>query len=221
MPDAQAGRRLSPARRRLLDQLALLALGGGAIALASVAGRSDLIAAVFEPPPAARLLLALAAVMLGVVAILRAADRMRTSDGDARALIRSVRLIFLAVAAFAAAGGWIVGTPVPIVAALIIAGIDLLETTFLLLVTAANEPAPGAASEAGQERTGGSAKTIDDPGRDGDRGQRSGRHEDGGQRPARDEDEGRPSAQRVSNTLVGFRMPSGSRAALMPRMTST
>jgi len=47
-----------------------------------------------------------------------------------------VRLAFLAVAAFAAAIGWAIGSALPIVAALIIAGVDVVETSFLLLVTA-------------------------------------------------------------------------------------
>ena len=49
-------------------------------------------------------------------------------------LIRGVRLVFLAVAAFAAAAGWALGHPLPLVVALVIAGIDVIETSFLLLV---------------------------------------------------------------------------------------
>ena len=44
--------------------------------------------------------------------------------------------VFLAVAAFAAAGGWLVGHPLPFIVALVIAGVDVLETSFLLLVVA-------------------------------------------------------------------------------------
>jgi len=49
-------------------------------------------------------------------------------------MIRGVRLVFLAVAAFAAGAGWRLGHPLPLVVALVIAGIDVLETSFLLLV---------------------------------------------------------------------------------------
>jgi hypothetical protein len=82
-----------------------------------------------------RALLAAAAGLLGIWLVLRAATRMRSSS--ARELIRGVRLAFLAVAAFAAATGWALGSALPIVAALIIAGVDVVETSFLLLVTAA------------------------------------------------------------------------------------
>ena len=49
-------------------------------------------------------------------------------------MVRGIRLVFLAVAALAAALGWILGHPLPIVIALIIAGVDVIETSFLLLV---------------------------------------------------------------------------------------
>jgi hypothetical protein len=49
-------------------------------------------------------------------------------------MIRGVRLVFLAVAAFAAGASWLVGHPLRIVVALVIAGVDVLETSFLLLV---------------------------------------------------------------------------------------
>jgi hypothetical protein len=49
-------------------------------------------------------------------------------------MVRGVRLAFLAVAAFAAAAGWLLGHPLPIVIALVIAGVDVIETSFLLLV---------------------------------------------------------------------------------------
>jgi hypothetical protein len=53
---------------------------------------------------------------------------------DVRGLIRAVRLAFLGVAAFAAAAGWLVANPLPLVVATVIAGIDVIETSFLLLV---------------------------------------------------------------------------------------
>jgi hypothetical protein len=85
--------------------------------------------------------MAVASVILAVWLLLRAGDLMR-STGTARDLIRGVRLSFLAVAAFAAAAGWAFGSALPIVAALVIAGVDVLETSFLLLVTAVRETSP-------------------------------------------------------------------------------
>jgi hypothetical protein len=49
-------------------------------------------------------------------------------------MIRGVRFVFLAVAALAAASGWLLGHPLPLVVALVIAGVDVLETSFLLIV---------------------------------------------------------------------------------------
>jgi hypothetical protein len=87
-------------------------------------------------PAVARLLLGGATALIGVMLFFRAASRMGAARGDARALIRSVRLVFLAVAAFAAAAGWFLGSALPIVVALIIAVVDVVETTFMLAVTA-------------------------------------------------------------------------------------
>ena len=58
----------------------------------------------------------------------------RAGPRTSPALIRGVRLAFLAVAAFAAAAGWALGHPLPLLVALVIAGIDVVETSFLLLV---------------------------------------------------------------------------------------
>ena len=52
-------------------------------------------------------------------------------------MIRAVRLMFVAVGLFAIAVGWFIGSPVPVVAGIVITAIDLLETSFLLLVTTA------------------------------------------------------------------------------------
>ena len=58
------------------------------------------------------------------------------STRDLAGLVRGIRLVFLAVASFAAAIGWLVGHPLPFIVALVIAGVDILETSFLLLVVA-------------------------------------------------------------------------------------
>ncbi|TME84928.1 MAG: hypothetical protein E6I45_00385 [Chloroflexi bacterium] len=72
-------------------------------------------------------ILAAAVQQLGV-------DRDASGERDLRSMIRGVRLTFLAVAAFAAAAGWALAHPLPIVVALIVAGVDVIETSFLLLV---------------------------------------------------------------------------------------
>jgi hypothetical protein len=122
-----------------LDQratgLVALLLGALALAAATLVGWEGLLGGlIVSPPEPVRALLAAAAGLLGVWLVLRAAARMRASS--ARELIRGVRLAFLAVAAFAAATGWALGSALPIVTALIIAGVDVVETSFLLLVTA-------------------------------------------------------------------------------------
>jgi hypothetical protein len=63
-----------------------------------------------------------------------ASPRAGAATPDLPTMVRGIRLVFLAVAALAAAVGWLLGHPLPLVIALIIAGIDVLETSFLLLV---------------------------------------------------------------------------------------
>ena len=55
-------------------------------------------------------------------------------------MVRGVRLVFLAAASFTAAAGWIIGDPLPLVIALVIAGVDVIETSFLLLVATRRRP---------------------------------------------------------------------------------
>jgi len=56
------------------------------------------------------------------------------SGRDVARLIRGVRFVFLAVAALSAGAGWLLGHPLPFVIALVIAGVDVVETSLLLLV---------------------------------------------------------------------------------------
>lgn len=128
-------------------QLVLLLLGIGAVVLATVAGGAGAAGRILEPPFPGGLLLGAAAAILGVVALLRGFARIRPARDDARELIRAVRLLFVAVGCFAAAGGWFFGSPLPIIAGLIIIGIDVIETTFLLLLTAARDAGPEALAE--------------------------------------------------------------------------
>ncbi|MGH2466623.1 MAG: hypothetical protein ACRDGL_02685, partial [Candidatus Limnocylindrales bacterium] len=112
---------------------------------------TGLAALIVAPPPFVRFLLGLAALLTGLVLVLRAGERLG-SDPEPRSMIRGVRLVFLAVAAFAAAAGWFIGSPLPVVAGLVIAGVDVAETSFLMLVTAGREASPHVGRDAGRER---------------------------------------------------------------------
>ncbi len=137
---------------RLLLALFLFA-GVAGVALAMVVGGfPDLLALVAGPPPIVRAGLAGLAIVVGGRLLLsavrridgsmrravdeagRVADARRVADADLGAMVRGVRLVFLAAACFTAAGGWLLGEPLPLVIALVIAGVDIIETSFLLLV---------------------------------------------------------------------------------------
>jgi hypothetical protein len=85
-----------------------------------------------------------AVFVLGALWCLRqAVERIEASRGapageltgrDLAALVRGVRYVFLAVASVSAAAGWLMGHPLPIIVALVIAGVDIIETTLLLVV---------------------------------------------------------------------------------------
>jgi hypothetical protein len=131
---------------RLAIGLALLA-GLAAVGIAMATGLAPgLLAAIAGPPPIVRAILAGGAIVIGgrmLLAALRridsafrreATEETEVADVDLGVMVRGVRLVFLAAAAFAAAGGWILGEPLPLVIALVIAGVDVVETSFLLLV---------------------------------------------------------------------------------------
>lgn len=134
---------------RSVTALALLA-GIAAVLIAMATGLAPgLLDAVARPAPILRAVFAGGAIVVGgrlLLVALRRIDRSVTRDtGPAHAsvstadlgmLVRGVRLVFLAAAAFAAAAGWILGEPLPLVVALVIAGVDVVETSFLLLVAA-------------------------------------------------------------------------------------
>ena len=125
---------------------------GGALAIAAgtaLGWDATSLAQIVTPAPLVRAALVGGSVALGVVLLLSALARLAgesedpipppsgyESDRDVAGMIRAVRLVFLAVAAFAAAAGWLIGHPLPLVVALVIAGVDVLETSFLLLVVA-------------------------------------------------------------------------------------
>jgi hypothetical protein len=124
------------ADRPRLGAVVALALGALAIVGATVVGWNEgLLDALVTPPALLRAALVGGSVALGVVLLARSMARLAEgSERDVPRLIRAVRLAFLAVAAFTAAAGWALGHPLPLVIAAVIAGIDVLETSFLLLV---------------------------------------------------------------------------------------
>ncbi len=139
LPVALLGSLVTLMRDRAFRQ-PLVLLGGILLLVGvTVAGRGDLLGRVLEPPFWAALPLAIAAALVGFVLAARAAERLGSSAGDPRALIRGVRLVFLAVAALAAAAGWLLGSAMPVVVGLVIAAVDVIETTALLLVTRARD----------------------------------------------------------------------------------
>jgi hypothetical protein len=133
---------------RTIIALALLA-GLAAVAIAMAAGLAPgLLETIARPAPIVRAALAGASIVLGGRLLLSALRRIdssvrrdvgdagttRLSGADLGILVRGVRLVFLAAAAFAAASGWVLGVPLPLIVALVIAGVDVVETSFLLLV---------------------------------------------------------------------------------------
>jgi len=125
------------------ERLLPLAIGLGVLAAGTAAGwDARLIQAIATPPVLLRAALVGATTVLGFALLVRAVTRLGAVDQagaherDLVSLTRGVRLAFLAVAAFSAAGGWAVGHPLPIVIGLVIAEVDVLETSFLLLVIA-------------------------------------------------------------------------------------
>jgi hypothetical protein len=128
-------------------RVAWLVVGALAIAAGTALGwDATALSAIVTPPPYIRAALIGIAVAVAIVLLLGALNRLAGDPAEAGraragetprdigAMIRGVRLVFLAVAALAAASGWLLGHPLPLVVALIIAGVDVLETSFLLIV---------------------------------------------------------------------------------------
>jgi hypothetical protein len=133
---------------RLAIAMALVA-GIAAVGVAMATGLvPNLLDAIARPAPIVRAVLAGGSIVVGgrlLLAALRridaafergteATEDVEISDVDLGVMVRGVRLVFLAAAAFAAAGGWLLGEALPLVIALVIAGVDVVETSFLLLV---------------------------------------------------------------------------------------
>lgn len=130
-------------------ELLPLGIGIAALVVGTAFGwDARLVDAVVTPPALVRALLVAIAVVGGAILLAAGLRRIGEKTGggaidgsaDLPAMIRGVRLVFLGVAAWAAAVGWVAGHPLPIVIALIIAGVDVLETSFLLLVVRARRP---------------------------------------------------------------------------------
>jgi hypothetical protein len=114
---------------------AALVLGAVAVGAATVLGSSSgSLDALVHPPALIRAALVGASAALAVLLLSRSVARMADGSTDVRGLIRGVRLAFLAVAALAAAIGWALGHALPLLVALVIAGIDVVETSFLLIL---------------------------------------------------------------------------------------
>lgn len=116
--------------------VAALALGALAIVGATVLGAStEALEVIVTPPPLIRAFLVGGGAALGLVLFGRSIGRLAASGTeDVPGLIRAVRLAFLGVAAWSAAAGWALGHPLPLLVAAVIAGVDVVETSFLLLV---------------------------------------------------------------------------------------
>lgn len=98
-------------------------------------------------PALARAVLVGASAVLAVALLREALLRLeRSADGapeigghDLPAMVRGIRFVFLAVAAGCAAAGWLIAHPLPLVVGLIVAGVDVVETSLLLVVAVRNE----------------------------------------------------------------------------------
>jgi hypothetical protein len=120
--------------------VAVLVVGVAAVLVGTVlGGAGPLLNAVVSPPLLVRAALVGASAVVALALLARAVAALSgggagSPDRDMVTMIRGVRLAFLAVAAAAAAAGWFVGHPLLLIVALVIAGVDVVETTFLLIV---------------------------------------------------------------------------------------
>ncbi|MGH7485338.1 MAG: hypothetical protein ACREMY_06980 [bacterium] len=112
-----------------------LALGAIAVVGATAAGtNADALDGLVHPPALIRAALVGVSAAAAILLLSRGLMRLAVGTTDVPGLVRGVRLVFLAVAAIAAGAGWAVGDALPLVVALVIAGIDVIETSFLLVV---------------------------------------------------------------------------------------
>lgn len=124
------------------SDVAILILGAAALAAGSLVGASaDLLEALAAPPAIVRAALVGGSAVLGLWFLAQAVARLRDGAADVATVVRGARLVFLAVGALAAGAGWLVGHPLPIVLGLVIAGVDVVETSFLLVLVGARRVA--------------------------------------------------------------------------------
>jgi hypothetical protein len=130
-------------RDRSARDLVPLVLGIGALVIGTAFGwDSRLLDAIVTPPALVRAVLAGTAVVAALwllatsVRQIGAARTTESGPPNLRLMVRGVRLAFLAVAAASVSAGWVLGHSLPIVLALVIAGVDVVETSFLLLISA-------------------------------------------------------------------------------------
>lgn len=133
-------------------RLVPLGLGAALILVGVLTGTNPrVLDIVLGGPPILRAALTGIAAVLGAWLVGAALTRMSgdepTSPRPFPEMVRGARLIFLAVAAFAAGSAFLLGHPLPLVLALVIAGVDVVETSLLLLVG-------GRADRQGQARSG-------------------------------------------------------------------
>jgi hypothetical protein len=122
---------MSPSRAAAIA----LVTGGLAVVAATLAGGDGaFLGALVRPPAIIRAALVGGSAVLAVALLGRGLTQLAAGTDDVPGLVRGVRLAFLAVAAASAGVGWAIGDPLPLVAALVIAGIDVIETSLLLLV---------------------------------------------------------------------------------------
>jgi hypothetical protein len=138
-----AWREVAAGRRRPagFSALVAIALGGIAILVATLNGsNAAFVNAVVHPPAVIRAALVGGSAAIAVTLLARGLTRLAVGTADVAGLVRGVRFVFLALAAAAAGAGWALGDPLPIVVALVIAGIDVMETSILLLVVLRHRP---------------------------------------------------------------------------------
>jgi hypothetical protein len=120
-----------------------LAVGLLALAVGTAFGwQTGVVDALVAPPPIVRAALVGASAVAAGWLLIAAFRRLAADEPPAPAvggrdfarMVRGIRFVFLAIAALSAGAGWILGHPLPIVVALVIAGVDVVETSFLLLV---------------------------------------------------------------------------------------
>lgn len=118
--------------------LLVLGLGIAAVLVGTVlGGAGPLLDAIVSPPIVIRAALVGLSTVAAVALLGRAIAALSggaAPERDMSTMIRGVRYAFLAVAAGASAAGWFVGHPLLLIVGLVIAGVDVVETTFLLIV---------------------------------------------------------------------------------------